>query len=123
VVFLTILCGVIPFVVGMAYYARTVRSERHSTALPIAFAASVIPPVLLMVYNLISLQAAYNGLCEGPPDYSAPCTYSEYLDYNLFTGMGVFGFFLLCALSFGWTGLVLAGLGFYFRKQNENING
>lgn len=119
----TICLGIIPFVAGLAYYSRTVRSDRHSAALPIGVIATIIPPLLLGVFNLLSLRAGYNGLCEGPPDYSAPCTYPEYLDYHLFESAGVFGYFVLCACSLGWSGLVFAGLGFYFRKGHENING
>ncbi len=117
---LSICCGLIPFFAGMAFYFRTVANERQKTALPIGLAASVIPPLLLVMYELASLNAAYNGVCEGPPDYSAPCTYTEYLEFHLFNGIEVFGYLALCAFALGWAGIIFAALGYFFRRGHED---
>ena len=116
----SVCCGLIPFFAGMAFYFKTVAGERHKTALPIGLVASVVPPLLVAMYGIVSLSAAYNGVCEGPPDYSAPCTYGEYLEFHLFNGIEVFGYLVLCAFALGWMGLVFAALGYFFRRDREN---
>lgn len=115
-------CGIIPFIAGMAVFLNYARDggvyKNNSSALSTALALTVVPPALILFIDLYILISNYNGLCIGPPDYTAQCTYSEYLNYHLFNGVGAFGYIFLCLLSLGWGGAVFGFIGYYFsRKQ------
>jgi hypothetical protein len=115
-------CGIVPFIAGFVIYFNAAKNKNfHSSAVPIALTASVVPPLLISLYIFYSLVTSYNGLCEGPPDYSEVCTFAEYMTYHLFSSIEVFGYALLCVLSMGWAGVVFGIIGYYFSKH-ENPN-
>lgn len=112
-------CGIVPFIAGITVYFNSARNKDfHQSAAPIALTAAILPPLIFFLYNLHLVASRYNGLCEGPPDYSAACSYTEYMNYHLFNGVEVFGYGLLCTLSLGWMGLVLGMVGVYFKNEN-----
>jgi hypothetical protein len=121
--FISLCCGMIPFAGGMILLMKNTKNGNpfveNSMALPLAFGAAFIPPALIFILAWYSLMTNYNGLCIGPPDYTAPCSYSEYLYYHLFQSIDSFGYMLLCFLSMGWGSMAFGLTALYFRNNKK----
>lgn len=66
------------------------------------------PLVMCIALTVVSAFFGYNGECAGPPDISFPCTYPEYINYNLAPDQSwnIFGYFFFCAAGTLWLTLV-----------------
>ncbi len=117
-------CGALPIVGGLVLLALNMRDSNpfksNPTALTFAIGASIIPPVLLLIADFIMMVNRFNGECVGPPDYNAPCSFVEYLAYNYFNSIGVFGYAALCIASLGWASLIFGFTALYFRKYKNS---
>ena len=114
-------CALVPFIIGIVLLVVNTRDEnpfeKHPYALSIALAAAFIPPILFIALDIFFVIVNYNGMCAGPPDYSAPCNFREYLDYTYFKGMSAFGYMFMLMPCIGWVVMVFGLVALYFRKK------
>ena len=119
-IFFVLCCGAIPLFGGLTLLALNTRDSNpfklNSPALNFAITASILPSVLILIADFVTMVGNYKGECAGPPDYNAPCSFIEYLSYNYFIGAGVFGYIILCAATLGWASLIFGFTALYFRR-------